>query len=173
MKTTGSAFEGFYRDEYTTLVPVNDRIFSTSVDLLYTFKDISIAAPKDEKRLEFEIPLKKGDEGYEGSVWDEEVPVRARKATLEVFSMDESASVQVSVDFYGCSVPLSWWLWCGHWPRRFAGARLTRYRVVAGLYLIGPGPWTSLAMIIPCILKTFGVMVWLLSDGIALSLTLG
>jgi len=97
LKSTGSAFEGFIKDEFTTLVPVNDRIFSTSVDLTYQFaSSMPIAPPKDEKKLDFVIPLMKGDKGYEGSVWDEEVPIRARKATLEVFATDESASVQVS-----------------------------------------------------------------------------
>ncbi|EEB91136.1 hypothetical protein MPER_10554, partial [Moniliophthora perniciosa FA553] len=33
LKSTGSAFHSFIRDEYTTLAEVNDRIFSTSVDL--------------------------------------------------------------------------------------------------------------------------------------------
>lgn len=96
LKSTGSAFENFYRDEYTTLAEVNDRIFSTSVDLSYTFSDIQLAAPTDEKKLNFVIPLQKGEVGYEGSVWDEKVPARARAATLETFAVDESASVQVS-----------------------------------------------------------------------------
>ena len=94
LKSTGSAFENFYRDEYTTLVPVDDRIFSTSVDLSYTFTPVSIAAPTDEKKLDFVIPLQKGEEGYAGSVWDDEVASRARAATLDVFAVDESASVQ-------------------------------------------------------------------------------
>ncbi|KAF8193447.1 hypothetical protein BJ912DRAFT_1093032 [Pholiota molesta] len=97
LKSTGSAFEGFYRDEYTTLTPVNDRIFSTSVDLTYTFADIPLKAPTDEKKFEFVIPLQKGEEGYAGSVWDEEVPARARTATLETFAVDESASVQATL----------------------------------------------------------------------------
>jgi urate oxidase len=32
MKTTGSAFEGFLRDEYTTLPEASDRILATSLD---------------------------------------------------------------------------------------------------------------------------------------------
>jgi urate oxidase len=35
LKTTGSAFEGFLRDEYTTLPEAPDRILSTSVDALW------------------------------------------------------------------------------------------------------------------------------------------
>ncbi|KAH9481928.1 Uricase [Psilocybe cubensis] len=97
LKSTGSAFENFYRDEYTTLVEVNDRIFSTSVDLSYTFTNIPIAAPTDEKKLDFVIPVQKGETGYAGSVWDEDVPARARAATLETFAVDESASVQATL----------------------------------------------------------------------------
>ncbi|KAJ3567614.1 hypothetical protein NP233_g6246 [Leucocoprinus birnbaumii] len=96
LKSTGSAFEGFVKDEFTTLVPVNDRIFSTAVDLKYTFKPLAIAAPKDDQKLEFKVPIQSGAEGYAGSVWDESVSAKARKATLEVFALDESASVQVS-----------------------------------------------------------------------------
>ncbi|PPR02881.1 hypothetical protein CVT24_002303, partial [Panaeolus cyanescens] len=97
LKSTGSAFENFYRDEYTTLAEVNDRIFSTSIDLTYTFAPIEIKAPSDAGKLEFVVPVQKGEEGYEGSVWDEEVAGRARRATLEVFAVDESASVQATL----------------------------------------------------------------------------
>ncbi|CAA7265707.1 unnamed protein product [Cyclocybe aegerita] len=97
LKSTGSGFTNFYRDEYTTLVEVDDRIFSTSVDLTYTFAPLRIAAPTDEKKLEFVMPLQKGEGGYAGSVWDEEVPGRARAATLETFAVDESASVQATL----------------------------------------------------------------------------
>ncbi len=95
LKSTGSAFENFFRDEFTTLVPVNDRIFSTSVDLTYTFADIALPSPADEKKFDFVVPVQKGADGYAGSVWDEDVPARARAATLETFAVDESASVQV------------------------------------------------------------------------------
>lgn len=97
LKTTGSAFENFIRDEYTTLVEVHDRIFSTSVDLTYDFAPINILAPTDEKKLEFVIPVRKDDNsaGYAGNVWDDELPTRARTATLETFALDNSASVQV------------------------------------------------------------------------------
>lgn len=71
---------------------MDDRIFSTSVDLEYTFSEVPLKAPVDEGKLQFVAP--EWVEG--GSVWDEEVPGRARRATLEVFAEDESASVQVS-----------------------------------------------------------------------------
>ncbi|XP_006458895.1 hypothetical protein AGABI2DRAFT_65743 [Agaricus bisporus var. bisporus H97] len=98
LKSTGSSFTDFIQDEFTTLIPVNDRIFSTSIDLIYTFQDISIPLPKDEtKKVEFEVVVREGEEGYKGSVWDEGVFERARKATVEVFAKDESASVQATL----------------------------------------------------------------------------
>lgn len=93
LKSTGSKFEGFIRDEYTTLVEVDDRIFSTSVDLEYTFSEIALKAPGDAGKLQFVAP----EQVEGGSVWDEEVPERARRATLEVFAEDESASVQATL----------------------------------------------------------------------------
>ena len=97
LKTTESSFTNFIRDEYTTLIEVDDRIFSTSIDLNYTFAPIHIQFPADEKKLDFAIPIQKGEKGYEGSVWDDEVPERARLATLEIFASDNSASVQVRI----------------------------------------------------------------------------
>ena len=95
LKSTGSAFENFYKDEFTTLIPVNDRIFSTSVDLSYTFTAVPLTTPADEKKLDFHVP-----EGSEivGGAWDgDDVADRARKVTLEVFATDESASVQATL----------------------------------------------------------------------------
>lgn len=93
LKSTGSAFENFYKDEYTTLVPVDDRIFSTAVDLNYTYAPLSIPAPTDEKKLEFTLPTVNG-----GAIWDgEAVADSARTITLEVFATDESASVQATL----------------------------------------------------------------------------
>jgi hypothetical protein len=45
LKSTGSAFENFVRDEYTTLAEVNDRIFSTAIDLSYTFGEVAVPGP--------------------------------------------------------------------------------------------------------------------------------
>lgn len=96
LKSTGSAFENFIRDEYTTLVEVDDRIFSTSVDLLYAFAPFEITAPKDEKKLDF---YKEQIEGVGGlGAWEGvKVSESARGITLQIFATDESASVQVSV----------------------------------------------------------------------------
>ena len=58
LKTTGSAFESFVRDEYTTLAEVNDRIFSTSIDLTYTFAPLPIPAPADGEGKVFDASKK-------------------------------------------------------------------------------------------------------------------
>ncbi|KAG6830229.1 hypothetical protein H0H92_001669 [Tricholoma furcatifolium] len=93
LKSTGSAFTAFIRDEYTTLAEVDDRIFSTSVDLEYAFAPVNIAAPKDEKKLEFKL-----GESAEGTLWDAiGVAQRARDITLHVFAEDDSASVQATL----------------------------------------------------------------------------
>ncbi|KAI9434365.1 uricase [Lactarius indigo] len=94
LKSTGSAFENFVRDEYTTLTEVNDRIFSTSVDLRYTYGQVNVALPSDDKLLVF------GVENLTGGVhpWeDAKVGARSREITLDVFAQDESASVQATL----------------------------------------------------------------------------
>jgi urate oxidase len=94
LKSTGSAFYGYIRDEYTTLPEVDDRILSTSVDLTYTFAPLSLNSPTDVKKLDFTVP-----EGFAaGSVWDaDNVARRARDATLDIFAVDASASVQATL----------------------------------------------------------------------------
>ena len=47
--------------------------------------------------MDFVVPVQKGEKGYEGSVWDDEIPERARTATLDIFANDDSASVQVRI----------------------------------------------------------------------------
>lgn len=92
LKSTGSAFEGFIRDEYTTLVEVSERILSTSVDVEYGFAPVSIPIATDGKLLGFSVPQNAG----KGTVWDAlGVAARARTTTLDLFATDESASVQV------------------------------------------------------------------------------
>lgn len=77
LKSTGSAFHSFLRDEYTTLPETWDRILSTDVDSTWkwnTFKtlsDVKQATPKFDK------------------AWQS-----ARDITLKLFAEDESASVQ-------------------------------------------------------------------------------
>ncbi|KAI9566942.1 hypothetical protein HD554DRAFT_2273203 [Boletus coccyginus] len=96
LKSTGSAFEGFIRDEYTTLAEVSDRVLSTSVDLEYRFAPVSIPVPTDPNLLDFGIP--KNIRDAKGTVWDAlGVAERARTSTLDLFATDESASVQATL----------------------------------------------------------------------------
>jgi urate oxidase len=92
LKSGGSAFYGYIQDEFTTLPEVDDRVLSTSVDLTYTFAPLSLSSPTDDKKLDFTVP-----ESFAlGSVWDAvNVATRARNATLDIFALDASASVQV------------------------------------------------------------------------------
>ncbi|MCJ1424816.1 hypothetical protein MMC29_002704 [Sticta canariensis] len=77
LKSTGSAFHSFVRDDYTTLPDVFDRILSTEVDCGWTWNtDRGIAEVKSR------VP--QFDEAWE----------TARKITLETFAIDNSASVQ-------------------------------------------------------------------------------
>ncbi|KAL8982200.1 MAG: hypothetical protein Q9205_003218 [Flavoplaca limonia] len=77
LKSTGSAFHGFIRDEYATLPEVSDRILSTEVDCGWSWdtftnlKDVQAAVPKFD------------------DAWN-----IAKTITLETFAKDESASVQ-------------------------------------------------------------------------------
>ncbi|KAG0705795.1 hypothetical protein DFH29DRAFT_904847 [Suillus ampliporus] len=94
LKSGGSAFHGYIRDEYTTLVEVDDRILSTSVDLAYTFAPLSLSSPSDLKKLNFTIP----EDLAPGGIWDaDNVAIRARNATLDIFALDASASVQATL----------------------------------------------------------------------------
>ncbi|GLB44388.1 putative catalyzes the oxidation of uric acid to 5- hydroxyisourate, which is further processed to form (S)-allantoin [Lyophyllum shimeji] len=95
LKSTGSSFSSFIRDEYTTLAEVDDRIFSTSVDLQYKFAPVELPVPADAKQIDFKLGEAKT---ADGTVWDAVgVAERARKVTLEVFAEDESASVQATL----------------------------------------------------------------------------
>jgi urate oxidase len=92
LKSTGSAFHGFVRDEYTTLPETWDRIFSTDVDATWKWKKFdSLDAVKDF------VP--KFESAREG----------ARNITLKTFAEDASASVQATMykmsDLILASVP--------------------------------------------------------------------
>ncbi|RQM06436.1 hypothetical protein DH86_00002275 [Scytalidium sp. 3C] len=77
LKSTGSAFHGFVRDEYTTLGETWDRILSTEVDCGWTWKTFSgLEAVKQS------IP--KFDKAWES----------ARNITLKTFAEENSPSVQ-------------------------------------------------------------------------------
>ena len=77
LKSTGSQFHGFVRDEYTTLPEVRDRILSTDVDSSWNWKTFSsLSAVKDV------IP--KFDKAW----------TDARAITMKTFAEENSPSVQ-------------------------------------------------------------------------------
>lgn len=79
LKSTGSAFHGFHKDEYTILKETHDRILSTEVDAGWrwkTFKSLDEVKQTADKK-EF-------DRAYQ----------KAREVTLSTFAKDESPSVQ-------------------------------------------------------------------------------
>ena len=77
LKSTGSAFHTFYRDEYTTLPDVYDRILSTEVDCGWKWNIFS-----NINEVESAVP--KFDNAWEA----------ARKITLDTFAKEVSPSVQ-------------------------------------------------------------------------------
>ncbi|KAG9047045.1 hypothetical protein FS837_003182 [Tulasnella sp. UAMH 9824] len=85
LKSSGSAFENFYVDEYTTLTPVSDRILSTAIDSEYTY-----ALPTGPLTIDGLADLDK-------AVKFQEVAKSAKTITLELFATDESASVQATM----------------------------------------------------------------------------
>ncbi|KAL4871903.1 uricase [Aspergillus spectabilis] len=80
LKSTGSQFWGFVRDEYTTLPEVWDRILSTDVEATWQWKRFS---GLDEVRG----VVPKFDDAWEA----------ARNITLKTFAEDNSASVQATM----------------------------------------------------------------------------
>ncbi|KAG5958009.1 hypothetical protein E4U57_001544 [Claviceps arundinis] len=77
LKTTGSAFHGFVRDQYTTLPETWDRILATDVDASWKWSTLA-----DLEAVEHDAP--KFDKAWEA----------AREITLKLFAQDDSASVQ-------------------------------------------------------------------------------
>lgn len=86
LKLTGSSFTRFVHDEFTTLVRVDNQIFSTSIDLNYMFTLIHIQSSTDEKQLGFIVPVQKGENG---SVWGDKVFEHVRMATLDILTNDD------------------------------------------------------------------------------------
>ncbi|KAK2003712.1 urate oxidase [Colletotrichum falcatum] len=76
LKSTGSAFHSFVRDEYTTLPDTWDRILSTDVDAGWTWAFPDLAAVR--------AAVPKFDPAWQA----------ARDITMKTFAEDESASVQ-------------------------------------------------------------------------------
>lgn len=80
LKSTGSAFHGFVRDEYTTLKEAWDRILSTDVDSTWKWTNF-----KDLAAIQDVIP--KFD-----AAW-----AAARDITLDLFAKENSPSVQATM----------------------------------------------------------------------------
>lgn len=80
LKTTGSAFYGFFKDEWTTLPEVYDRIFSTAVDCVYSWATF----PSVDKVV---ASSTKFAEAFSG----------VRRITLDIFAQDDSCSVQATM----------------------------------------------------------------------------
>lgn len=77
LKSTGSAFHGFLRDEFTTLGETWDRILSTDVDCGWTWKTFADLKAVQETESKF------------NPAWE-----AAREITMKTFAEDESPSVQ-------------------------------------------------------------------------------
>ncbi|KAG5949802.1 hypothetical protein E4U53_005755 [Claviceps sorghi] len=77
LKTTGSAFHGFVRDEYTTLPETWDRILATDVDAAWTWGTFADLGAVEQSAAKF-------DKAWEA----------AREITLRLFAQDNSPSVQ-------------------------------------------------------------------------------
>lgn len=78
LKSTGSAFHGFHRDEYTQLPETWDRILSTEIEAGWKWKTFPSLA--DVKKVDFT------------AAWE-----KARNITMDTFAKDDSASVQATM----------------------------------------------------------------------------
>ena len=79
LKSTGSQFHGFVRDEYTTLPETWDRILSTDIDATWRWTPIPTAAALQEKAAA----------GAFDRAWED-----ARRIALTTFAEEDSPSVQ-------------------------------------------------------------------------------
>lgn len=77
LKSTGSEFHSFIRDEYTTLPEVSDRIFSTEVDCSWEWATFSDLNQVESAVNDFD------------ATWNS-----VRAITLNTFALEQSASVQ-------------------------------------------------------------------------------
>lgn len=78
LKSTGSAFHGFHRDEYTKLPETWDRILSTEIEAGWQWKLFKNAG--EAKKVDF------------NGAWKV-----ARDITMKIFAEDNSASVQATM----------------------------------------------------------------------------
>lgn len=77
LKSTGSQFHGFVRDEFTTLTEVWDRILSTEVDSVWNWKNFATIAEVKAAVPSFD------------KAWND-----ARAITMKLFAEENSPSVQ-------------------------------------------------------------------------------
>ncbi|KAF3064720.1 Uricase [Daldinia childiae] len=77
LKSTGSAFHGFIRDDYTTLPETWDRILSTDVDATWSWNTLPSVAAVEQKVGQFD------------KAWED-----ARRITMKTFAEESSPSVQ-------------------------------------------------------------------------------
>lgn len=77
LKSTGSQFHGFVRDEYTTLPETWDRILSTDVDAGWIWKTFPNLQAVTQAKAKFD------------AAWE-----TARKVTMKTFAEENSPSVQ-------------------------------------------------------------------------------
>lgn len=77
LKSTGSAFHGFVRDDFTTLPETWDRILSTDVDCTWAWRPLAALDKVREAAPRFD------------AAWEQ-----ARAITMKTFAEDESPSVQ-------------------------------------------------------------------------------
>lgn len=82
LKTTGSSFENFIRDEWTTLPEASDRILSTSIECWYNIDLPTSLELESLPKLSIDFPA---------------LSKSVRAITLETFASDESASVQATL----------------------------------------------------------------------------
>lgn len=80
LKSTGSAFHGFCRDEFTTLKETWDRVLSTDIDAKWEWRLFTGLAD-----------VEKGVDRFD-KAWES-----ARETTLKIFANDDSASVQATM----------------------------------------------------------------------------
>ncbi|KAI1464767.1 uricase [Daldinia caldariorum] len=77
LKSTGSAFHGFVRDEFTTLGETWDRILSTDIDATWSWNTLASVAAVEEKAAQFD------------RAWED-----ARRISMKTFAEESSPSVQ-------------------------------------------------------------------------------
>ncbi|KAJ3057533.1 hypothetical protein HK102_011044, partial [Quaeritorhiza haematococci] len=84
LKTTGSSFENFHRDEYTTLKDASDRLFSTKVKCMWKYPAVTETVSASGPGTMSSIPYT--------AIWN-----GVKQIVLDVFSNHDSPSVQYTL----------------------------------------------------------------------------